>query len=196
MTAGMGGSRMPGQPRLGPYGGGWTTDNGVITTVNGRAVNQGGGGGGGGGSQSAADLRRSRSNYEFLQAGEDRMNALAGVEVDMAEQAMKDNEEASRRAAGVLGSSGGREVGGGAFSRLRGRRNGVSLGGLLTGGLASANRAKLAEAKRKAVDTSYKARLMSLDGQHSVSESTGIKAALAALNKPTPAVKAPAAARV
>jgi hypothetical protein len=141
-------------------------------------------------------LRRSRSNYEFLQAGEDRANAMAGVEVDMAEQAMKDNEEASRRAASVLGSSGGREVGGGAFSRLRGRRNGVSLGGLLTGGLASANRAKLGEVKRKAVDTSYKARLESLQGQHSVNESTGIKAALAALNKPTPAVKAPAAAKV
>jgi hypothetical protein len=77
---------------------------------------------------------------------------------------------------------------------LRGRRNGVSLGGLLTGGLASANRAKLAEAKKKAVDTSYKARLTSLDSQHSVSESSGIKAALAALNKPAPA--APAAAKV
>lgn len=145
---------------------------------------------------SAADLRRSRSNYELLQAGEDRANAMAGVEVEMAEQAMRDNEEASRRAAGVLSSSGGREVGGGAFSRLRGRRNGVSLGGLLTGGLASANRAKLAEAKRKAVDTSYKARLTALDGENKVSAHRGITEALAALNKPAPAAKAPAPAKV
>lgn len=196
MTAGMGGSRMPGQPRLGPYGGGWTTENGVITTVNGRAVNQGGGGGGGAAPQTAAEIRKSRSNYEFLQAGEDRANAMAGVEVEMAEQAMKDNQDASQRAASVLGGAGGREVGGGTFSRLRGRRNGVSLGGLLTGGLAGANRAKLAEAKKKAVDTSYKARLQSLESSHTANESTGVRAALAALNKPAPAAKAPVVAKV
>ena len=183
MTAGM---RTPGSP----YGRLFTTENGVITTINGRATNQGGGGGGGSGPQSAADMRRSRSNFEFLQAQEDKANALAGVEVEMAEQAMQDSKDASQKAAAVLGGSGNREVGGGAFSRLRGRSKGVSLGGLLTGGLASANREALGAAKRKAVNTGYKAKLESLQGGGRVNATLGVSNELAKLNK------APASAKV
>ena len=105
---------------------------------------------GGGGSQGGDSELPTRT--DFLKVKENKNKALAGLEVEMAEQAMKDGEEASQRAAAVLTGGGGREVGGGAFSRLRGRRNGVSLGGLLTGGLAGANRAKLAATKKAAIE--------------------------------------------
>lgn len=94
----------------------------------------------------------------FLQLKSDRSKQLAGVDVEMAEQAVQDADLSSRRAANALATSGGRgPAGGGAFSRLRGRRGGVSLGGLMTGGLAAANRAKLAETKKDAIKKGYAA---------------------------------------
>lgn len=92
----------------------------------------------------------------FLVLKSSREKALAGVDVEVAEQAVKDSEEASRRAsAAMAGGGGSAPVGGGAYSRLRGRKGGVQLGGLMTGGLAAANRQKLAEEKKAAILKGY-----------------------------------------
>jgi len=149
-----------------PYGMTSTMENGVVTTINGRATNQGGGGGGSHGGGSAVPSRT-----DFLKVKENKNKALAGLEVEMAQQAMEDGDKASQRAASVLTGGGGREVGGGAFSRLRGRRNGVSLGGLLTGGLAGANRAKLAATKKAAIEKGSAAEFETLARSHNGSMS-------------------------
>jgi hypothetical protein len=102
---------------------------------------------------------------DFLKANAERTKAKAGLDVEMAQQAVADSERASQRASSALaGSRGGAAVGGGVFSRLRGRRGGVVLGGAMTGGLAAANRAKLADAKRTAINTSYDADIKAMSG--------------------------------
>lgn len=104
------------------------------------------------------DTKTGYNRSDFLRADADRKKALAGVDVEVAEQAVTDSERASQRAAGVMARQGsGAPVGGGTFNRLRGRRGGLVLGGAMTGGLAAANRAKLADAKRSAIATSFKA---------------------------------------
>lgn len=92
----------------------------------------------------------------FLELDATRKKTLAGIDVETAEMAVRDSEDSSRRAASALAGGGKRDVGGGTFSRLRGRR-GVSLGGIMTGGLAAANRQALAKTKKDAAQESYSA---------------------------------------
>lgn len=106
-----------------------------------------GDGGGGGGAGGLTDPR-------VLLANRDK--AMAALETEMAAEAVRDGERTSERAARALANNNSR-TGGGAFSRMRRGRTGVALGGLLTGGLAAANRNKLREAKTKEIEAGFQA---------------------------------------
>lgn len=87
---------------------------------------------------------QSKADINARQADE-----LGDVDVWAAEEAMKQAEDAQNRTWSAIGKlSGGREVGGGAYSSLfGGNRGAVNLSGL-TGGLTAANLAKVSAAKK------------------------------------------------
>lgn len=115
----------------------------------------GGGNRGGGGGYGGGGLQDPMQGHMGILAAED--TARANLEVENAERALADGENASRRAAAVLSSSGRRQVGGGAFSSMR-RGRGIVLGGAMTGGLAAKNRKVLMDAKSKAISTAADAK--------------------------------------